>query len=48
MKDRTSLLEQWCHDKVEVYMKIDADARVVRLTSLELDDTVELALTPTV
>lgn len=46
MRDRTSVLEQWCHDKVELYMKIDTEARTVRISSLELDNVVELALSP--
>lgn len=41
-----SMLDSWCSSKAELYMQIDTDSRVVRLSNLEFERTVELTLTP--
>lgn len=39
-------LELWCQARTELYMKIDPSAKTVLFTNLELEDTIELALSP--
>ncbi|SHE55760.1 hypothetical protein SAMN02745225_00962 [Ferrithrix thermotolerans DSM 19514] len=43
----TSTLDSWCATRAELYMKIDTNSRVVRLSNMDLESTVELTLTPT-
>ncbi|MGC8480867.1 MAG: hypothetical protein ACP5PJ_04910 [Acidimicrobiales bacterium] len=39
-------LEQWCNSRAELYMKIDTISKVVRLSDVDLDDSIELTLVP--
>lgn len=42
----TDTLDLWCQARTELYMKIDPSAKTVLFTNLELEDTIELALSP--
>ncbi len=42
-----STLDNWCSTRAELYMKIDTQSRIVRLSNMDLESTVELTLTPT-
>lgn len=39
-------LEEWCHMKCPVYLKIDPDGNLVTISRLESHQVVELCLTP--
>ncbi len=42
-----STLDSWCSTRAELYMKIDTQSRIVRISNMELESTIELKLTPT-